>query len=252
MKGMDLFDGHFHCQGAHGAASVAKWLDCGELSGILCCTDLSSAHEDFEETNRDLLALSAERGRDVLPLLAMVHINRPGWQEHAAAWFDKHPTLVGIKLHPPISRYRISTELLEALFGFALERNICVASHTTPIPGQSAADFHEALCRHRETTLILYHASTHEQSAYLAEVFKNVYVEPTWLGFFPHLFQLTQKLGGWRKLLAGTDGPGWFASFEGSPYEDLIAIARKHMGDDEEALRGFCAGNVRRLLSTLR
>jgi predicted TIM-barrel fold metal-dependent hydrolase len=251
MTDIKVFEGHFHCQGSDGAATVEKWLDSGELSGILCCTDLSSNHEDFEGVNAPLLALSARRGRDVLPLLAMVHPNRPGWQEHASRWFDAHPTLVGIKLHPPISKYRITSELIDPVFDFANERNLCVASHTTPIPGQSAADFHDSLVRRRETKFIIYHASTHEQSAYLATAFRNVYVEPTWLGFFPHLFQLTRKLGGWEKLIGGTDGPGWFGSFAGSPYADLAKLARQQMGDDEDSVRAFCGGNLQRLLAEL-
>ena len=113
--------------------------------------------------------------------------------------------------------------------------------------GLSAAAFHPSLKRRPETKLVIYHGSTHEESAYQATSFRNVHVEPSWLGFFPHLFQLMRKLGGYRKMLAGTDGPGWFDSFDGSPYEDLVQLARQHL-DDDETVRDFCARNARRLL----
>ncbi len=256
MPDIEVFDAHFHYGASFGASDPTKfkrdWLDTHEVSGILCCTDLACGHEEFERVNGPLLEMSTQLGRDVLPLLAMVHLNAPQWQEHAKRWFDRYPTLVGIKIHPPVSKYRLSAELLDPLFDFAMERKLCLASHTTPIPGLSSADFHDSLCRRPETTLILYHASPHEQAAYLAEAFANVYVEPSWLGFFPSLFQLTRKLGGWRKLLGGTDGPGWFGAVQGSPYDDLVAVARKHFDGNAEAVADFCGQNVKRLLATLR
>jgi len=248
MADIPVFDFHFHCKGSQeGADRVARVLDGGEVSGILCCTDLSVGHEEFEDRNGPLLSLSAERGREVLPLLAMVHLNRPGWQEHAAGWFDRWPTLVGVKLHPPTSGYTICPELVNGLFDFVLERDLFVACHTVPLPGLSAAAFHPSLKRRRDVRLVIYHGSTHEESAYLAASFPNVYVEPSWLGFFPDLFELMRKLGGHRKMLAGTDGPGWFDSFPGSPYADLLSLARRHL-PDEPTVAAFCAGNARRFL----
>jgi len=250
MSDVDIFDFHFHYFGKTSVASIeriAAVLDEGQVSGILCCTDLNAPHEEFVERNAPLLELARARGRSVLPLLAMVHLNQPRWQEQAGRWFDGCPELVGVKLHPPVSGYRIEPELVDPLFDFAGERDLLVASHTVPLPGLSAAAFHPSLRRRKQTKLVIYHGSTHEESAYLATSFPNVHVEPSWLGFFPNLFQLMSKLGGYGKLLAGTDGPGWFDGFEGSPYEDLLALARKYL-PDEETVAGFVGGNARRLL----
>lgn len=244
MPDIEVFDFHFH---GGNAERVRQVLD-GEVSGILCCTNLKCPHQEFEERNQALLKLAREKGAAVLPLLAMVHPNQPDWKEHAAGWFDKYPELVGIKLHPPSSGCEIRPELIDPLFDFVLERGLFVASHTVPVPGLSAVSFFPSLKRRREVRLVIYHASTHEETAYLAESFPNVYVEPTWLGFFPNLFQLMSKLGGYRKMLAGTDGPGWFDAFEGSPYQDLVDKARS-MLPDEETLRDFCARNARRFLN---
>ena len=106
MPDVDIFDLHFHYFGKSSVASaerIAAVLDSGEVSGILCCTELKAAHEDFIERNAPLLELAKARGRSVLPLLAMVHLDQPGWQELAAGWFDEYPELVGVKLHPPVS-----------------------------------------------------------------------------------------------------------------------------------------------------
>jgi len=247
MDRIDIFDSHFHCQKGQSANGIAGLLDGGKVCGILCCTDLHAPHDQFEARNQPLLELATQRGKDVLPLLAAVHLNRPNWANHASKWFDRYNVLVGIKLHPPISGYTLTPELLDGLFDFAGERGLLVASHTVPLPELSAGAFHPSLRRRPETRLVIYHGSTHEQSAYLAESFPNVYVEPSWLGFFPNLFQLMRKLGGHRKMLAGTDGPGWFDSFDGCPYEDLVQLARQNL-PNEEAVRDFCARNARRLL----
>jgi len=249
MADIDVFDFHFHFSGggADGAARVRHTLDSGEVSGILCCTDLHCEPEQFEERNQPLLALAKEKGKQVLPLLAMIHLNRPGWLDHARTWFDRYPELAGVKLHPPISGYRLTPELLDPLFDFVLERGLFIASHTCPTPGLSAIGFEPSLRRRPKTRLVIYHASTHEETAYLAASFANVYVEPSWLGFFPNLFQQVRKLGGHRKMIAGTDGPGWFADFKGSPYQDLVTLSRGLL-PDEPAVKDFCAGNAKRFL----
>jgi predicted TIM-barrel fold metal-dependent hydrolase len=58
---------------------------------------------------------------------------------------------------------------------------------------------------------------------------------------------MTVKLAGVRKLVAGTDGPGWFADFKGDPYQDLYELSRK-MLPDMEKVRAFLSGNAARLL----
>jgi len=247
MSRIDVFDFHFHFLGQESLEEIARLLDSGAVSGMLCCTDLGASHEEFEARNEPLLALAAERGKEVLPLLAMVHLNRPDWPRHAARWFDRYDALVGVKLHPPISKYTLTPELVDPLFDFLGERGLFAASHTVPLPGLSAAAFHPSLKRRPKTRLVIYHGSTHEESAYLAASFANVVVEPSWLGFFPGLFQLMAKLGGYGKLLAGTDGPGWFRDFQGSPYEDLVGLARRHLPDEDTA-RDFCGRNARRFL----
>lgn len=244
MPDVEVFDFHFH---GEDAGRVREVLEGGEVAGIVCCSALSCPHEEFEERNRPLLELAAGAGRGRLFLLAVVHLSRPGWREHAAGWFDRHPALVGVKLHPPNSGFRLVPELLDPLFDFVLERGLFVASHTVPLAGFSAADFFPSLKRRRETRLVIYHGSRHEESAYLAASFPNVYVEPSWLGFFPPLFRMMSRLGGYGRLLAGTDGPGWFDRFPGSPYADLVEKARA-MLPDEETLAGFCCGNARRFL----
>jgi predicted TIM-barrel fold metal-dependent hydrolase len=247
MPDIGVFDFHFHFSSGKRSAGLKKTIDGGEVSGILCCTDLRVKNEEFEEKNRELLELAAKKGRKILPLLAVIHPNQPEWERFATKWFDKFPQLAGIKLHPPSSGYLVTPELMDPLFDFALARNLVVASHTCPVPGQSAIAFHDSLKRRREIKFVIYHGSTHEESAYLAEAFPNVYVEPSWLGFFPNLFQLMRKLGGYIKMLAGTDGPGWFDSFKGSPYDDLVQLARKHL-PDEETVKDFCARNAKRFL----
>ena len=123
---------------------------------------------------------------------------------------------------------------------------MAACSHTCPVPGKSAISFLPALEAHPDVVFIVYHASTHEESAYLS-IRKNVYVEPTWLGFYRETFDMALKLGGRHKLLAGTDGPGWFDGFEGDPYDDLCELSRR-MIDDEEVVADFLYGNAAKLL----
>lgn len=247
MPDIDVFDFHFHFWNKGGTRWIRSVIEDGEVSGLLCCTNLKTPNSLFEVRNHPLLDLAREKGGNVLPLLAMVHLNQPGWQEHARQWFDKYPELVGIKLHPPASGYRLTPEIIDPLFDFAMERELVIASHTVPVPGLSAVSFFPSLKRRRLTRLVLYHASTHEESAYLAASFPNVYVEPSWLGFFPQLFAMMEKLGGYGKLMAGTDGPGWFEDFEGSPYDDLVEKARTLL-PDEETVKKFCSLNAKKFL----
>ena len=255
MADIEVFDFHFHgynfgkdfSADGNWTDKVRKYLENGETRGILCCTDLRTKNEDFETNNQDLFDLAKEKGKSVLPLAAMLHPGEKGWQDIAKNWFDNHEELVAIKMKPGNSRCEITPEIMDPVFDFALERDLFIVCHTEPVEGLSAGGFYKSLRRRPETRLVLYHGSKHEECAFMANCFKNVYVEPCWLGLFPSLFDMMKKLGGYRKLLAGTDGPGWFANFEGSPYQDLVDIARKLL-PDEETVKDFCSRNALKFL----
>ncbi|HHN46808.1 MAG TPA: hypothetical protein ENN09_05135, partial [Planctomycetes bacterium] len=163
-----------------------------------------------------------------------------------AAMLKTSPEIVGIKLHPPVGHYTVAIDTLAPVFEAAAEHGLMVASHTCPVPGQSAIAFLPLLERFPEVAFIVYHASTHEEAAYLS-LRKNVYVEPTWLGFFRPVFDMVGKLGGFGKLLAGTDGPRWFAKFNGDPYEDLVVQAGKMLPGPAE-MDAFLYKNAAELL----
>ena len=245
-----IFDFHFHYwakpDGTDNLEVIRSLIEGGDLEGILCCTTLGRGQADPVAANADLFKAAAELGRGKLPLLASAHPTESGWRGKLSAMLDASGEIVGIKLHPPVGRYDVTLETVGPVFEFADERGLMVASHTCPPPGKSAICFLPALEEHPDVTFIIYHASTHEESAYLS-MRKNVYVEPTWLGFFRETFDMTGKLGGFGKILAGTDGPGWFGNFDGDPYDDLHGLARR-MIDDDENVKAFLYGNAARLL----
>lgn len=245
---MRFFDFHTHCEPGW-AAEIAAMLNNDDIVGLVCCTALKTGHGEFETANRGLFELSDGENGGKLNILATVHINQPDWREHLTAWLDRHPYLLGVKLHPPISGYKITKELTDPLFELANERGLVIASHTCPEPGLSAIDFAPSLKRFPDTNLIIYHGSRHEDSAYLANQFRNVFVEPSWLGYFPNLFQMMAQLGP-RKLLAGTDGPGWFSRVE-DPYGDLERIVTNLMPDEKER-ENLLVNNAVELLERLK
>lgn len=243
-----VFDSHFHyLEGDGGNVDVIrKLLDDGMVEGILCCSSLRAEPKEALSANRPLIEAAARYGKKKLPLLAAVHPNRNGWKDALSSLLDASNEIVGIKLHPPIGKYDVTPETVGPVFEMAAERKLIVASHTCPVPGRSAVAFLPVLERFAEVTFIIYHASTHEEAAYLS-MRKNVHVEPSWLGFFKPLFDMVGKLGGYRKLLAGTDGPGWFANFDGDPYDDLAQLARGMLPGEEE-VRMFLYENAAALL----
>ena len=243
-----VFDFHFHYSERDGGNVdvIRKLLDEGSVEGILCCTSLRIEAKDALPANRPLIEAAARYGKMKLPLLAAVNPSRDGWKDALRSLLDASGEIVGIKLHPPIGKYDVTPETVGPVFEMAAERNLIVASHTCPVPGRSAVAFLPVLERFAGVTFIIYPASTHEEAAYLS-MRKNVYAEPSWLGFFKPLFDMVGKLGGYGKLLAGTDGPGWFASFPGDPYEDLAQLARGMLPGEEE-VRMFLYENAAALL----
>ncbi len=258
MSELDLkvFDSHFHGYGISGKGEdwtpkIREILEGGEICGMLCCTDLRCRHEDFEETNKTLLELAKEKGRKILPLAAMLHPDKnASWRRHAEKWFDNHAELSAIKMKPEIGGIPVHPDYMDPVFEFANERDIPIVTHTQPERAYSAINYIESLKKFRKTKLVLYHASLNEEAAYLAASFPNVYVEPSWLAFNPNFFHMIGNFGAYSKMLAGTDGPGWFAGFKGSPYEDLVSRAKELIRPgNEQAITDFCRNNALRLLN---
>ena len=243
-----IFDFHFHYHAEDGgnADVIRNLLDEGAVEGILCCTSLKAGPKEAVPANRPLIEAASGYGRKKLPLLAAVHPSHSEWKDGLKALLDASAEVVGIKLHPPIGKYCVTLETAGPVFEIAAERGLFVASHTCPVPGRSAAAFLPVLERFPGVTFIIYHASRHEEAAHLS-IRKNVYVEPSWLGFFRPVFDMVGKLGGWGKLLAGTDGPRWFANFSGDPYDDLAQLARKMLPREEE-VKKFLYENAAELL----
>ncbi len=248
MNRSRILDFHFHYSEKDGGnvSVIEKLLDDGSVEGILCCTSLRAEPRDAVSANRPLIEAAARYGRRKLPLLACVHPSRDGWKAGLDSMLDASEEIVGIKLHPPVGKYDVTLETVGPVFEVAAEKRLIIASHTCPVPGKSAIAFLPALQRFPGVSFIIYHASTHEEAAYLS-IRKNVHVEPTWLGFFHPLFDMVGKLGGYGKLLAGTDGPGWFAGFEGDPYDDLAQLARGMLPGEKE-LNMFLYENAAALL----
>ena len=258
---MKIFDAHTHgysigrsytesadYQPISWVDKIRAILDGGEVSGTLCCSDLSTSHAFFERNNKDLLDLATQYGSNRLQIAAMIHPNKPDWKEHAARWFDAYPQLTAIKLKTERTNCPMTPDWIDPIFEFAMERDRVVVAHTQPDPGYSSIAFSPSLKKHPRVKLVLYHASLNEEAAYLAACYPNVYVEPSWLGMNANLFSIMKKLGGYKKLIAGTDGPGWFSSFDGSPYADLINIVRPWL-PDEDALNAYLYGNAARLFN---
>jgi predicted TIM-barrel fold metal-dependent hydrolase len=244
-----VFDFHLHyfAKGNGNLDVITGLFDKGSVGGALCITDLYVQPADAVAANKPLFETAARLGRRKMPLLATAHPSMAGWADALEKMLASSQEIVGIKLHPPVGHYTVSVDLLAPVFEIAAKRNLMIASHTCPVPGQSAIAFLPLLERFPEVPFIIYHASTHEEAAYLS-IRKKVYVEPTWLGFFKPVFDMVGKLGGYNKLLAGTDGPRWFADFKGDPYEDLAALAAK-MLPGRKTLHAFLYGNAAELLS---
>jgi len=243
-----VFDCHLHyfAKDQGNLTVITDLLDKSSVEGILCCTDLYVKPSDAVAVNKPLFQAASRYGRQKLPLLATVHPSMSGWEDTLLSMLDVSPEIVGLKLHPPVGHYTVSLETVSEVFEIAARKNLLIASHTCPVPGQSAIAFLPLLERFSEVKFIIYHASTHEESAYLS-MRKNVYVEPTWLGFFKPVFDMVGKLAGYGKLLAGTDGPRWFADFHGDPYDDLAELAAKMLPSEAE-VKSFLYDNAAKLL----
>ena len=158
-------------------------------------------------------------------------------------FLDAHPEVTGIKVHPCHDRWPVAEEVLGPVLNVALERGLYVITHTQTTPGHSSICFAPLLRKRRELRFILGHSAKMEEAAFMASAFKNCYAEPSWLGFFSLLFEMTERLGGHNKILAGTDGPGWFANFDKDPFEDVVEKARGYLPSERE-VEMFCYGNA--------
>jgi len=241
MASIKYFDSHFHVWPGH-EGKLGKFLESGQIDGMNLIL-ASPFAKDQTALNNDAFALKKKYGKQVQLAYWMNPLD-PGHIKTAELFFKDHPETTGIKIHPcHVNPYPITEEILGPVFDFAKERDLYIITHTQPTPGHSAIHFRSIMAKRPEVRFIVGHGSTMEESVFMATSFKNCYVDPSWLGFFSLLFEMAERLGGFNKLLAGTDGPMWFAGCDIEPFEDVIQLSRKYLPSMKE-VKMFCYDNA--------
>jgi len=245
MASIRFFDAHFHVsrRGKEGEdrLSAGALLDAGRIDGVNLIL-ARPGHAEAETANAEAFALKGKYGK---------HVQLAYWtdptEEDALGktkrFLDAHPQVGGIKIHPAGLGIPITEENFGATLDLALERDLYVITHTQPTPGHSAICFHALLKERPDLRFIVGHGSTIEEAMFMAARYKHCYVEPSWLGFFSPLFEMAERLGGYDKIMAGTDGPGWFERFDGDPFEDVIQRVRGYLPTMQQ-VRMFCYDNA--------
>ena len=244
MASIKFFDAHFHVgSGRKGEPGLyaARALDSGQIDGVNLIL-ARPGQPGTEAINAEAFALKKKQGKRV-QLAYWMDPKEEDSFGRMKRFLDAHPDVTGIKIHPAAQGLAITEENYGATLDVAMERDLYVITHTEPTPGHSAICFHALLKKRPELRFIVGHGSTMEESVFMAAAFKNCYVEPSWLGFFSPLFEMSERLGGYHKIMAGTDGPGWFGGFEGDPFEDVIQLARGYLPTMKE-VRMFCYDNA--------
>lgn len=245
MASIRFFDAHFHVSNrggkGKGRGPVSAALDSGRIDGMnLILARPGSA--GTQRANGEAFALKKKYGTRV----QLAYWTDPREEDYLGAmkrFLDVHPQVTGIKIHPTACAIPISEENFGATLDLALERDLYVITHTQPTPGHSAICFHALLEKRPDLRFIVGHGSTMEEALFMAAAYKHCYVEPSWLGFFSPLFEMAERIGGYHKIMAGTDGPGWFDGFDGDPFEDVIQRARGYLPTMKE-VRMFCYDNA--------
>ncbi len=244
MSSIKFFDAHFHAGGlGKGDAKLhaAALLDTGRIDGMNLILSMPS-RPGADAMNEQAFALKKKYGKRV-QLSYWTDVNDSDYLARMKSFLDAHPDVTGIKIHPTALNLPITEENFGPTLDVAAERGLYVITHTQPTPGHSAICFHALLKKRPDVRFIVGHGSTMEESVFLATSFKNCYVEPSWLGFYSPLFEMAERLGGHHKIMAGTDGPGWFAGFDGDPFEDVIQLVRGYLPAMKQ-VRMFCYENA--------
>ncbi|OGF45707.1 MAG: hypothetical protein A2452_13270 [Candidatus Firestonebacteria bacterium RIFOXYC2_FULL_39_67] len=241
MASVKYFDSHFHVWDGN-KGKIGQFIEKGQVDGMNLILAAPDA-KDIEGLNEDAFTLKKKYGKRI-QLAYWVNPLEKGSIKTTERFFKKHPEITGIKIHPcHYKPFEVSEKIVGPILDFAKERDLYVITHTQPTRGQSAIAFRGVLGKRQNLRFILGHGSTIEESVYMAGAFKNCYIEPSWLGFFSLLFEMAERVGGFNKLLVGTDGPIWFSGCNLEPFEDTIQLARKYLPSMKE-VKMFCYDNA--------
>ncbi len=241
MASIKFFDAHYHVWEQTKPEFTTRLLDSGGIDGLnLILARPGTA--DPEAANAEAYALK-EKHQKRVQLACWVDPREQDYLAGLTHFLDTHPQVTGIKIHPVAQKLPITEENFGPTMDVALQRDLYVITHTEPRPGFNAMSFFDLMKQRSKLRFIVGHGSPIEEAMYMAMAFENCYVEPSWLGFFSLTFEMAERLGGYHKIMAGTDGPGWFHGFAGDPFEDIVQRARGYLPTMRQ-VQMFCHENA--------
>ena len=241
MASIKFFDAHHHVWEQTKPNVTTDLLDSGHIDGV----NLILARPGIanpEAVNAPAYALKQKYQKRV----QLAYWADPREQDYLAnlkRFLDTHPQVTGIKIHPVAQKLPITEDHYGPTMDVAMERDLFVITHTELRPGYNAISFHDLMAKRPKLRFIVGHGSPIEEAMYMATAFENCYVEPSWLGFFSLTFEMAERLGGYHKIMAGTDGPGWFDGFNGDAFEDIIQRSRGYLPSMPQ-VQMFCYDNA--------
>ncbi len=241
MASIKFFDAHYHVWDKTEPQFTTRLLDSSRIDGLnLILARPGTA--DPEAANAEAYALKKKYQKRV-QLACWVDPREQDYLANLKRFLDTHPQVTGIKIHPVAQKLPITEENFGPTLDIAMERDLYLITHTEPRPGFNAIRFFDLMSKRPKLRFIVGHGSPIEEAMYMATAFENCYVEPSWLGFFSLTFEMAERLGGYHKIMAGTDGPGWFGGIDGDPFEDIVQRARGYLPTMQQ-VRMFCHDNA--------
>lgn len=113
----------------------------------------------------------------------------------------------GIKLHPNVDHYLVSSELLDSVFWLVNKKDILLVSHTSDTKWSKAEMFAPLMQKYPNTKFILYHATPLDDCIKLVNKYSNVFIDVSYTAWGKEIQQKALAEMGKEKILFGIDSP---------------------------------------------
>lgn len=150
------------------------------------------------------------RHPDTIGGMIWINPHDPAWEDDATSTLEHG--FYGIKLHPVLDHYRVTTDALNGVFAFAARHRLPILTHAAE-GGAHPLNYVDLLERYLDVKVVFAHFGPGVEGIMMAKKYSNAYLDTTLVP--ASAIYIAVDSAGSEKVLFGTDSPLGYKTSDG-------------------------------------